>query len=84
MDGVDDNSSKMIPQCNAGIDTRRRVQNLEMQMQSTIARNQAEHDSLWQSINAIQNRPPVWCTALIALLTALAAVSAAMFITSVN
>lgn len=71
MAGENGNDNRMIPKCSAGIDTRRRVQNLEVQMEHGTERNEKEHDSIWNSITGVRNRPPIWCTALIALLTAL-------------
>lgn len=29
-----------------------------------------ENDDMWKTINAIRNRPPVWCTVLIGVLLA--------------
>jgi len=48
----------LIPKCAAGIDIKRRVIELE------------KSDSLlWQAIEKLQNRLPIWATAIISLLT---------------
>jgi len=48
----------LIPKCPAGIDIKRRVIELE------------KSDSLlWQAIEKLQNRLPIWATAIISLLT---------------
>lgn len=46
------------PRCGAGIDNRRRIIELEK-----------SRDELWSAIDKLRNRPPVWATAIISLLT---------------
>lgn len=48
----------LIPQCAAGVDTRRRVIELE-----------ESDDRQWQAIEKLQNRLPTWATVVISLLT---------------
>lgn len=33
--------------------------------------NDEEHKDMWKTINAIRNRPPVWCTVAIGILLAI-------------
>lgn len=52
------NTSDIKPACGAGIDNRRRIINLEQ-----------SDKQQWTAINQLKNRPPVWATAVISLLT---------------
>lgn len=55
---MSDAEKSMEPGCGAGIDHRRRIIRLEQ--------SDAEQ---WDTINQLRNRPPVWATAVISLLT---------------
>lgn len=46
------------PECRAGVDHRRRIMSLE-----------TSDERLWEAIDKLRNRPPVWATAVISLLT---------------
>ncbi|MBA7608067.1 hypothetical protein ES703_15242 [subsurface metagenome] len=48
----------LTPQCAAGVDTRRRVIELEK-----------NDEDQWDAINQLRNRLPVWATMIISLLT---------------
>ena len=53
-----ENTLTMTPKCNAGVDTRRRV--IELEKQNT---------EQWDAINQLRNRLPVWATIGFSLLT---------------
>jgi hypothetical protein len=53
-----DHEKSVEPACGAGIDHRRRIIRLE----------QSDSEQ-WETINQLRNRPPVWATAVISLLT---------------
>lgn len=48
----------LTPKCAAGVDNRRRLLSLEK-----------DNEEQWEVINQLRNRPPVWATAIISLLT---------------
>jgi len=55
------------PSCAGGMVTAQRVTTLER----AHAEDQAEHTRLWEVIERVQNRPPVWATVVIGILTGL-------------
>jgi hypothetical protein len=38
-----------------------------------LGKNDEEHKDMWDTINAIRNRPPVWCTVVLGIILAIAA-----------
>lgn len=59
MTGNNNNATMTLtPKCGAGIDHRRRIIKLE-----------EDNEDQWKVINQLRNRPPVWATAIISLLT---------------
>ena len=53
-----DTKIDLQPKCGAGIDNRRRIKTLE-----------DDSKMQWEAIDKLRNRPPIWATAVISLLT---------------
>ncbi len=67
MNGNNDATMTLTPKCAAGVDTKRRVIELEK-----------DKDEQWKAIDRLRNRLPNWATAVISLLTFLLGCSLAI------
>jgi len=56
--------------CTKGVELQQRVISLE----ADDAENKEVHSEMWSAIDKLRNRPPLWATAIISLLTFLCGV----------
>lgn len=58
-------------ECTMGVDNQRRIINLEQNRTADRSENESDHREMWEAINRIKDRPPVWATVVISVLTCL-------------